>query len=312
MACPTQILILMQALILAAGLGRRLGEFTAENTKCMLPVNGIRLIDRMLGQLERLPLRRIVIVVGYARENLCRHIRKHHPDKNIVFVENPIYDHTNNIYSLWLARDLMAQDDTLLLESDLIFEDAVLDAALHSECRNVALVAKYDTWMDGTMVKIDDDNNIVNFIPKKAFNYDDTDSYYKTVNIYKFMREFITDRYLPFLEAYIKVLGENEYYEQVLRVITLIDSCDLKALPVTGMHWYEIDDVQDLRIAETIFAPPALRLEKMQKSFGGYWRYSGVLDFCYLVNPYFPRRHGGGDESQFRAVAPQLPIRDGR
>ena len=290
MACPTQILILMQALILAAGLGRRLGEFTAENTKCMLPVNGIRLIDRMLGQLERLPLRRIVIVVGYARENLCRHIRKHHPDKNIVFVENPIYDHTNNIYSLWLARDLMAQDDTLLLESDLIFEDAVLDAALHSECRNVALVAKYDTWMDGTMVKIDDDNNIVNFIPKKAFNYDDTDSYYKTVNIYKFTREFITDRYLPFLEAYIKVLGENEYYEQVLRVITLIDSCDLKALPVTGMHWYEIDDVQDLRIAETIFAPPALRLEKMQKSFGGYWRYSGVLDFCYLVNPYFPRR----------------------
>ena len=79
------------------------------------------------------------------------------------------------------------------------------------------------------------------------------------MNIYKFTRGFITDQYLPFLEAYIKVLGENEYYEQVLRVITLIDSCELKALPVTGMHWYEIDDVQDLRIAETIFAPPALR-----------------------------------------------------
>lgn len=280
----------MQALILAAGMGRRLGEFTANNTKCMLPVNGRRLIDRMLGQLSALNLSRIIIVVGYEGENLRRHIARNHPDMNIVFVENPIYDRTNNIYSLWLARELMADDDeTLLLESDLIFEDRVLRTAVDSPWPSVALVAKYQTWMDGTMVRIDDDCNIVNFIPKKAFNYADTAFYYKTVNIYKFSREFLTDHYLPFLEAYIKVLGQNEYYEQVLRVITLIDNSGIKALPIGDLHWYEIDDVQDLRIAETIFAPPAERLQKMQYSFGGYWRYPGVLDFCYLVNPYFPR-----------------------
>lgn len=289
-------------------MGRRLGEFTADNTKCMLKVNGVRLIDRMLGQLQKLPLSRIVIVVGYEGNNLRHYLEERYPDWSLVFVENPIYDKTNNIYSLWLAKDYLAEEDTMLLESDLIFEDRALSAAVESEYPNVALVSKYETWMDGTMVRIDDDNNIVNFIPKKAFKYSDTDYYYKTVNIYKFTREFIVDHYLPFLEAYIKVLGENEYYEQVLRVITLIDNCDIKALPITGIHWYEIDDVQDLRIAETIFAEPKQQLEKIQHSYGGYWRYSSLLDFCYLVNPYFPRKRMVEEmKANFEALLREYP-----
>lgn len=279
----------MQAIILAAGMGRRLGEFTADNTKCMLEVNGIRLIDRMLCQLSRLGLSRIVIVIGYEGQKLKSYLTKNYPSYPIEFVENSVYDKTNNIYSLWLARGFMAEEDTLLLESDLIYEDAILEAAVGSTDDNVALVSKYETWMDGTMVRIDDDRNIVNFIPKAAFKYSDTDYYYKTVNIYRFSKDFIVNHYLPFLDAYIKVLGENEYYEQVLRVITLIDKCGIKALPIKG-DWYEIDDVQDLRIAETIFATPEERLKKIQHSFGGYWRYPKLLDFCYLVNPYFPRK----------------------
>ncbi len=280
----------MQAIILAAGMGRRLGEFTANNTKCMLEVNGIRLIDRMLEQLSKLALSRIVIVIGYEGQNLKEYISSKNLLRKIIFVENEVYDKTNNIYSLWLARNYMAEDDTLLLESDLIFDDSVLQAAVDSEYKDCALIAKYETWMDGTMVKIDDDNNIVNFIPKKAFKYSDTESYYKTVNIYKFSQEFINSHYLPFLDAYIRVLGENEYYEQVLRVLTLIDNTGLKALSITGKHWYEIDDVQDLRIAETIFATPEEKLKKIQQSYGGYWRYPALVDFCYLVNPYFPQQ----------------------
>lgn len=74
------------------------------------------------------------------------------------------------------------------------------------------------------------------------------------------------------------MLGENEYYEQVLRVITLIDNAGIKALPITGMHWYEIDDVQDLRIAETIFAEREDRLRKLQGSFGDI----GVMPVCLI------------------------------
>ena len=279
----------MQAIILAAGMGRRLGELTKNNTKCMVEVNGVTLIDRMLNQLSRLSLNRVIIVVGYEGKKLVDYIGDRYDDKmKIEYVENPIYDKTNNIYSLALAKDKLQEDDTLLIESDLIFDDGLFDLILADPYPNLALVAKYQTWMDGTMVKIDDDNNIVNFIPKKAFDYDDVDSYFKTVNIYKFSKEFSTNKYVPFLEAYTKALGNNEYYEQVLRVITFLDHSDLKALPISNERWYEIDDIQDRDIAEALFAEGEERLSKYMKRYGGYWRFPGMLDYCYLVNPYYP------------------------
>ena len=278
----------MQAIILAAGMGKRLGELTQGNTKCMVKVNGVPLIDRMLGQLGRLNLSRIIVVVGYKGDNLKQHIETTFFGTPVVFVENPIFDKTNNIYSLALAKDWLVKEETILLESDLIVEDAVLEKIIKNPQPNLALVSKYETWMDGTMVRINEQNDIVNFVPKAAFCYSDVDLYYKTVNIYKFSREFSINQYVPFLDAYMKALGDNEYYEQVLRVITLIDKANLKALPLEGERWYEIDDVQDLDIAEAIFSEGAARLKKYFKRYGGYWRLPKLLDFCYLVNPYFP------------------------
>ncbi len=187
-----------------------------------------------------------------------------------------------------MAKNELQEDDTLLLESDLILEDTLFPMLVENPYPNLALVAKYETWMDGTMVCIGEENNIVNFVPKQAFRYSDVDSYYKTVNIYKFSREFSSSQYVPFLEAYTKALGNNEYYEQVLRVVTLLDNCPLKVLPLAGQKWYEIDDVQDLDIAETLFSDEDEQLPLYQKRYGGYWRFPNLLDFCYLVNPYFP------------------------
>ena len=279
----------MQAIILAAGMGRRLGEYTKDNTKCMLPVNGVRLIDRLLAQLSKQDLNRVVIVVGYQRQNLIDYIGNRYDGQlKIEFVENPIYDKTNNIYSLALAKDKLQEDDTLLIESDLIFDDGMFSLLTKNPYPNLALVAKYETWMDGTMVRLDADNNIVNFVPKAAFDYNETDSYYKTVNIYKFSREFSQTKYVPFLEAYSKAVGNNEYYENVLRIISFLNSHDLKALPITNEKWYEIDDKQDLDIAEALFADEKDLLRKYYGRFGGFWRFPQMLDFCYLVNPYFP------------------------
>ncbi len=282
----------MQAIILAAGMGRRLGEYTKDNTKCMLPVNGVRLIDRLLGQLSELGLNRIVIVVGYKGQNLIDYIGNRYEDKvHIEYVTNPIYDKTNNIYSLALAKEQLQEDDTLLIESDLIFDDGMFKLLLDNPYPNLALVAKYESWMDGTMVQIDGDNNIVNFVPKAAFNYNQIDTYYKTVNIYKFCKEFSRNKYVPFLEAYCKSVGNNEYYENVLRIISFLNSHDLKALPITNEKWYEIDDKQDLDIAEALFAGEKDLLKKFYGRFGGYWRFPKMLDFCYLVNPFFPDHH---------------------
>ena len=219
----------MQAVILAAGMGKRLGELTKGNTKCMVEVNGKALIDRLLEQLSGLSLTRVIIVVGYQGRKLIDHIGDRYDDKlKIEYVNNPIYDKTNNIYSLALTRDLLVEDDTLLIESDLIFADSLFPLILDNPYPNLALVAKYQTWMDGTMVRIDEDCNIVNFIPKKAFKYSDVDYYYKTVNIYKFSKDFLIHKYLPFLDAYCSSLGNNEYYEQVLRVICMLDNSELK------------------------------------------------------------------------------------
>ena len=280
----------MQAIILAAGMGRRLGEYTKDNTKCMVPVNGVRLIDRLLEQLSKQDLQRIIIVVGYKGDELREHVNAHHSSLPIAFYENPVYDKTNNIYSLAIVKEQLQEDDTLLIESDLIFSDRLIPMIVENAHPNLALVAKYETWMDGTMVRLDDEQNIVNFISKDAFDYNDVDSYYKTVNIYKLSQQFSKQKYVPFLDAYTKAVGNNEYYENVLRIISLLNGHDMKALPIGHEKWYEIDDKQDLDIAEALFADEKDVIRKYYGRYGGFWRFPQMLDFCYLVNPYFPSR----------------------
>lgn len=281
----------MQAIILAAGMGKRLKELTKDNTKCMVKVNGVTLIDRMLHQIDAHDLSRIVIVVGYEGGKLIDYISTLDIKTPIVFIENPIYDKTNNIYSLALAKEQLREDDTLLFESDLIFEDAVLDELVNDPRETLALVDKYESWMDGTCVKLSEDDEIEAFIPGKKFKFSEIKDYYKTVNIYKFSKEFSDTCYVPFLDAYQSALGLNEYYEQVLRVITMLDTSGIKAKRLTGQKWYEIDDIQDLDIAESIFSPDEdERVKLLQGRYGGYWRYPKLLDFCYLVNPYFPNQ----------------------
>ena len=298
----------MQAIILAAGMGKRLGEYTKNNTKCMVSVNGTPLIDRMLGQLSKLKLSRVVIVVGYEGQKLMNHVGTERDGLKIEYINNPIYDKTNNIYSLALAKEKMQEDDTLLLESDLIFDDRMLPLLVDNPFPNLALVAKYETWMDGTMVVIDKDNSIVNFVTKAAFNYHHVDQYYKTVNIYKFSKEFSRDKYVPFLEAYSKAVGNNEYYENVLRIITFLNSHELKALPITNEKWYEIDDKQDLDIAEALFSGTEALLKKYYTRYGGFWRFPQMLDFCYLVNPYFRRSKIIDElEANFRTLLGEYP-----
>lgn len=279
----------MQAIILAAGMGRRLGEYTKDNTKCMLPVNGERLIDRTLKILCHQGIKKVVIVIGYKGENLKNYIGDRYSSQlDIEYINNPIYDKTNNIYSLSLAEEKMVEDDTILFESDLIYEEDIVRQLIDNPWPNLALVAKWEYWMDGTVVKIDNENNILDFVSKDMFNFQNVDDYYKTVNIYKFSKEFAKEKYLPFLHAYCKAWGNNEYYEQVLKVLTFLSRTDLKALPIHDEKWYEIDDVQDLDIAETIFANDNDILHKYHKRYGGFWRFPKLLDFCYLVNPFFP------------------------
>ena len=255
----------------------------------MLEVNGIKLIDRALDSLYQIHVSRVVLVVGYKGHNVKDYLGTDYNGIPILYVENPIFDRTNNIYSLFLAKDYLLEDDTLLLESDLIFEPNVIKKVFYDEYPNVALVDKFESWMDGTVVTVDEESRITRFIDKNRFKFEEIKNYYKTVNIYKFSKEFSAKYYVPFLSAYCAALGNNEYYEQVLRVILHLHNAPLKALPLSGEAWYEIDDVQDLDIASGLFASTDIeRYSAISSRYGGYWRYPQLLDYCYLVNPFFP------------------------
>lgn len=278
----------MQAIILAAGMGRRLGELTRYDTKCMIEVNGIQIIDRLLANLAVARLSRIVLVIGFQGDKLRAYLGNEYCGIPIYYLENPYYAYTNNIYSLFLARHHLASDDTLLLESDIVFEKRILERVLEEPYPDVAVVDRYKSWMDGTMVTVDEKQFIVDFVSKHTFSYEKTSTYFKTVNIYRFSKEFSVGKYVPFLEAYCKCFDNSAYYEQILAVLSLLDKAGLKALPLEGEKWYEIDDMQDLDIAETLFGKKEGLLPGYQKRYGGYWRFPFLLDFAYLVNPHFP------------------------
>ena len=278
----------MQGLMLAAGMGKRLGKYTKGNTKCMLNVAGKTLIERAVDALKNVGINRLVMVVGYKSENLKKFINENIKDMEIVFIDNPDYDKSNNIYSLYLAKEWLEKDDTIMLESDLIYENKMIEELVKDKNKNVALVAKYEQWMDGTVVTLDDKNRITSFVEEKDFKFDRTDEYYKTVNIYKLSKEFSKNEYIPFLEAYMKAYGLNEYYELALKAIAHLSRSDLKALPIKNIKWYEIDDAQDYDIVNCLFANENETIKIYQKRFGGYWRFNNIKDYCYLVNPYFP------------------------
>jgi len=279
----------MQAVILAAGLGSRLKKLTENNTKSMVEVDGISLMERMLRILDKKSLSNIVVVTGYKSEFFINYIKSLNINTKLTFINNEIYDKTNNIYSMFLAKNEMVKEDSILLESDLIFDDKMITEVIDDKRKNLALVAKFESWMDGTCLKINDDEEILDFISGKDFNFKEAYDYYKTINIYKFSKEFSKNIYFPFLEAYMSANGKNDYYEAVLKIIIDLGKNHIYAKVISDdIRWYEIDDEQDLDIASSIFSDGDKKLEKYQIRYGGYWRYPKLLDFCYLVNPYFP------------------------
>ncbi len=277
--------------MLAAGMGKRLAKYTQNNTKCMVEVAGKKLIDRTIEALKIAGINRFVIVIGYKGENLKKYILENHKgEMDFVFIENKDYATTNNIYSFYLARKELVKDDTILLESDVIFEQDLIKKMVEYKHENIAAVAKYESWMDGTCVEADDEHNITSFIEKKDMDNAKLDRYYKTVNIYKFSVSFTRDIYLPFLEAYMKAYGMNSYYETTLKVLCMLKDFPVKAFYMREIDWYEIDDAQDLSIANALFTKGIEKYNVITSAFGGFWRYTKVRDFCYLVNPYFPQQ----------------------
>ena len=298
----------MQSIILAAGLGSRLGELTKECTKCMVKINGVTLIERMLRQLDRYGMDRIIIVTGYKGDVLKAYVQELGINTPVIFVDNSDYQHTNNIYSLWLTRAYLEETDSLVLESDMIFEDKVIEKMLAVDNGCGTFVARPRPWMDGSIVKLDKDNNIIYFVDDEEVKRIDPSYYHKIVSIYKFKKGYVSEKYMPYLNEYVEKNKNNNIYESLLKVINLDIEKKIAAEILDEEQWYEINDIQDIDIAESMFADGNEKVRKYLQRYGGYWRYPAMRDFCYLVNPYFPNERFMNEmKSNFDVLVREYP-----
>ena len=220
----------MQAIILAAGRGYRLNQLTKNNTKCMIEINGVSLIERMLRQLVKFGVNDIIIVNGYQKDILEQFVSSLNLEASIKYITNEKYLETNNIYSLYLAKDYMVKDESLIIDSDIIFDDCILEKLIQYNGQAVAVIDKYKSWMTGKSVDITSNMEILGFTKENEINHLNMKNSYKTVGMYRFSADYFENYYLPFLEAYLKVYGNDDKYEQVLDILSTsikskVDTC---------------------------------------------------------------------------------------
>lgn len=241
----------MKAIILAAGFGRRLQPITNTMPKSMVPVGGTPLIIRSMTKIAKLGISEFVIVTGHMADYIKEHIGPEFNGIPVKYIENKDYQTTNNICSLEMAVDSI-DDDTYLFECDLLYSEKLPVELSETDC-DCSIVTSYfnkDT-MDGTVIQIEEEDKAVNLILKKEQdeNFDYSDKR-KTVNIYKFKKDFFTKALGPVLKKEVAAGNVNSYYELCLREIILSKKWDIRVMNVPESYWCEIDDAEDLARAE--------------------------------------------------------------
>ena len=283
---PSRTSSVRKAIILAAGTGKRLRPFTDRLPKCLAPVNGVPILINALRQLNSAGIIEVVIVVGHHKEKIRERVKDNFNGMQVTYIESEVYDKTNNVYSLWLAREHMTQD-VLLLEGDVFFEKQLIDRMLATS-GNIAAVARCQSFMSGTVVRVDSEDSIQEMLDAvhqgSGFDYSDA---FKTVNIWLFRGDFLRDYFLPKLEATIDAGEVNGYYESILGDRDYLPQHELLCVRCDGVKWYEIDDENDRLAAEYMFSSQEERFDFISGQHGSYWRY-GFVDHAYLYNLYYP------------------------
>jgi len=234
------------ALLLAAGMGSRLFPLTQNEPKCLTIVNGMSILERLISNLNQHGFKRLVVVTGYLENHIRDFMGTQVGDIKIDYIFSRLYRTTNNIYSFWMARKVI-NEPFLLLESDLVFDESLLEAMLYPD--RIA-AAKMQTWMNGTYVTINKYQQV------KAFFEGNADSFgeikYKTVNIYSISLSSWR-RIIKILDKHISDGKVNDYYETVFAEMIADGSLSFKFVSFDGKPWYEIDTVEDLVEAEKLF-----------------------------------------------------------
>lgn len=241
----------MNAIILAAGMGRRISRAVNNLPKCLLEVDGIPLIEHALHALRRNHVRKCIIGIGYRADTIKQKLQTIEcHDIIIQYVHNQVYHLTNNIYTLALCSRYVG-GNVLLIEGDVWFEHEILNELLRDPFPNVAVVSPYRKEMDGTVVSLGKNCFIDRIIPKCDQHEGlELSGYYKTINLYKFRHDFFRFTLVPEVERCIRKYGAGIFYEYALRNIVPSNPRLLKAQIVSEAGWHEIDTIDDLHVTE--------------------------------------------------------------
>ncbi len=245
------------ALLLAAGTGSRLFPLTKSFPKCLTLVNEKSIIERLVTNLKKQGFTRLVIVTGYKKECIKDFLGSKSGNLTIEYINSPLYLTTNNIYSLWIARNII-NEPFVLFESDLVLNTSLLNGMVLPD---KMAVAKMQPWLNGTTVSVNNLNQVTHFQEGTTETYIGTR--YKTVNIYSFSLsswQAIVKR----LNQYISAGIVNCYYETVFSEMIDGNSLSLEAVSFDHKSWYEIDTINDLAEAEKLF-PKAFNKKSMLK-----------------------------------------------
>jgi choline kinase len=234
------------ALLLAAGKGSRLFPLTKKSPKCLTLVNEISILERLLKTLKQHFFKRLIVVTGHLEECIRNFLETRAGNIEIEYVFSPLYETTNNIYSLWMAREII-NEPFVLIESDLVFDPLLLTDMLFPD--RIA-IAHMKPWLNGSTVTINSSDTVNEFQKDTKSRFGQIR--YKTVNIYS-LSVSSWYRVVKKLDQYIAKGRVHDYYETVFREMIADKSLSFKAVFFDNKPWYEIDTIEDLTCAEKLF-----------------------------------------------------------
>lgn len=241
------------AIILAAGRGRRLKELTEDQPKPMVQINNKSIIANLVENLIGSGFTKIVILTGYKAIMLKTHLQRYASKIDLIFIENEVYATTNNIYTLWLAREHF-YEGFYLFEADIFCDKSLLEKMANYQDENIIVADRFTNQMNGTVIKFDRDTKKVKSMflgINQGANFEYADAY-KTVNFYKFGQNYVQEFFLPRLKYHIECNNVDAYYELIVNE-SLDKNYDFVCLPAGDSKWWEIDDEKDLLFAREMF-----------------------------------------------------------
>ena len=241
---PTKV---TTALLLAAGSGTRLQPLTLDSPKCLTEVGGIPILERLVNNLRAQGFERLIVVIGHLGDRIKEFLQQNAGGLRIDYIVNPVYRTTNNIYSLWLARQQI-REPFLLVESDVIFEANMLDDMLQPD--KIA-ISRIRPWMNGTTVELGAKRRVMAFHLSGVSG--DNTRQYKTVNLYS-VSLHSWNKIEESLSQYVSEGRLGEFYEVVLAEMVADGILCFDAVFFDADRWYEIDTQTDLDAAEILFA----------------------------------------------------------